>query len=147
MSQQPPEGTNYGVQQFDSTRLAVQGLDDGRPQPTFVDRRADTTYRTTLVVRRYGEATFPVKVVTTFADGQEVTETWDGQDRWRLYTYDRASRAEHVIVDPERILLLDVNYTNNSAASTPDGERAATKWSLKWMVWLQDLMLTWGFFV
>ena len=137
---------DYGVERFESTRLVVQGLDD-LPKPTYVNRQADTTYRTTVVVRRYGEATFPVKIVTSFADGQQVTETWDGLDRWQAYTYDRPSRATHVVVDPERTLLLDVNYTNNSAAIVSQAERAASKWSLKWMVWLQDLMLTWGFFV
>ena len=50
-------------------------------------------------------------------------------------------------MDPEQVLLLDVNYTNNSRTLEPRTEEAATKWSLKWMVWLQDLMLTWGFFV
>ena len=137
---------DYGVERFVSERLAVQGLDD-RPQPSFGNREAEGTYRTTLVVRRFGEATFPVTVVTTFADGQQLTETWDGIDRWRLYTYDRASRAANVVIDPERTLLLDINYTNNSASIAPRGSRAASKWSLKWMVWLQDLMLTWGFFV
>ena len=29
----------------------------------------------------------------------------------------------------------------------PEAGRAATKWTLTWMVWVQDLMLTWGFFV
>ncbi len=137
---------DYGVERFVSERLAVQGLDDG-PQPSFGNREAEGTYRTTLVVRRFGEATFPVTVVTTFADGQQLTETWDGIDRWRLYTYDRPSRAANVVIDPERTLLLDINYTNNSASIAPRGSRAASKWSLKWMVWLQDLMLTWGFFV
>jgi len=138
---------DYGVQQFDSERLAVQGLDDGKPQPREGHRPAEGPYRTTLVVRRFGEATFPVKVVTTFTDGQQVTESWDGIDRWRLYTYDRPSRAINVVIDPDRTLLLDIDYTNNSASIAPAGTRAANKWSLKWMVWLQDLMLTWGFFV
>jgi hypothetical protein len=51
------------------------------------------------------------------------------------------------VIDPERTLLLDVNYTNNTASVAPEGGRAASKWALKWMVWVQDLMLTWGFFV
>jgi hypothetical protein len=49
-------------------------------------------------------------------------------------------------VDPGRVLLLDVNYTNNSRTLAPRGREAATKWSLKWMVWLQDLLLSWAFF-
>ena len=52
-----------------------------------------------------------------------------------------------VQVDPERRLLLDVSYTNNSRTLKPRGDEASLKWSLQWMAWLQDLMLTYGFFV
>ena len=45
------------------------------------------------------------------------------------------------------MLLLDVNYTNNSATLAPRAADASLKWSLKWLVWLQDLMLTYAFFV
>ena len=50
--------------------------------------------------RRYGEATFPVDVVTTFADGEQMTEQWNGLERRVIYTYDRPSRAAPVQVDP-----------------------------------------------
>jgi hypothetical protein len=107
----------------------------------------DGGYRTDLVVRRYGEAYFPVDVRVTFENGESVTEQWNGRDRWRQFTYERPSKAVSAQVDPERVLLLDVNYTNNSRALAPLGRRAATKWALKWMVWLEDALLTWAFFV
>jgi len=113
------------------------------------DREGDN-YRTTVVARRYGEATFPIDIRVTFADGQQAVEHWDGQDRWRQYTYDRAERAVTAEADPEHVLLLDVNATNNSRALGPRGElgtKAATKWSLKWMIWLQDCLLSWSMFV
>jgi aminopeptidase N len=115
---------DYGVQELKSAR-------DG-------DR-----YRTTVVARRYGEALFPVDVLVTFRDGERVTEHWDGQDRWKLYTYDRPSAALTAQVDPERVLLLDVDYTNNSRTLEPKADAAATKWSLTWLVWLQDSLLSW----
>ena len=96
------------------------------------------------MVRRYGEAIFPVDVRVTFANGEQVDEQWSGRDRWKAYTYDRPSRAVSAQVDPERVLLLDINYTNNSRTLAPRGPEAATKWSLKWMVWLQDLLLSWA---
>jgi len=111
------------------------------------DRQGEKAFRTTVVVRRLGEAVFPVNVVTTFDDGTEINETWDGQDRRVIYAYERPARAVSVQVDPDRSLLLDVAYTNNSRTLTPRGGEASLKWSLKWMVWLQDLMLTYAFFV
>jgi peptidase M1-like protein len=106
----------------------------------------DPNKRTTVVVRRMGEAIFPVDVLVTFDNGEQARETWDGLDRWKAYAFDRTAGAVSAQVDPDRVLLLDVNYTNNSKTLRPKSDEAATKWSLKWIVWLQDLMLTWGFF-
>jgi aminopeptidase N len=119
---------DYGVQDLKSTKDGSQ-------------------FRTTVIVRRYGEAIFPLDVLVTFKDGEQVREHWDGRDRWKWYTYDRGSQAVSAEVDPQRVLLLDVNYTNNSKTLAPRGPEAATKWSLKWMVWLQDALLSWSFFV
>jgi hypothetical protein len=119
---------DYGIQEFTSTR----------------DR---DHYRTSVVVRRFGEALFPVDVLVTFKNGEQVTEHWDGRDRWKLFTYERPSQALTAQVDPNRILLLDVNITNNSRTLEPRGATAATKWSMKWMIWLQDCLLSWAFFV
>jgi hypothetical protein len=116
---------DYGIQELRSTR------DGGR-------------FRTEVVVRRYGEAIFPVDVLTTFDDGERVTEHWSGADRWRLYVYDRVAKARTAEADPGHVLLLDVNETNNSRTLQPKGPAAATKWSLKWMVWLQDCLLSWS---
>jgi hypothetical protein len=41
------------------------------------------------------------------------------------------------------VLLLDVNYTNNSRTMEPRSGTASTKWSISWMVWLQDCLLSW----
>src|SRR4029079_17991521 len=106
--------------------------------------REQDRYRTSVIVRRYGEAIFPVDVLVTFTDGSQVTERWDGRDRWKLYTYTRPAQAVSARIDPNRVLLLDVNATNNSKTLAPRGPRAATKWSAKWMVWLQDCLLSWA---
>ena len=109
--------------------------------------REGASFRTTVVARRFGEATFPVDIVTTFADGRHVTERWDGMERRAVYIYDRPSRAVSVEVDPTRALLLDVNYTNNSRTLEPRSGEASLKWALAWMGWLQQVMLSYAFFV
>jgi hypothetical protein len=119
---------DYGVQDLSSSRERDQ-------------------YRTTVVVRRYGEATFPVDVLVTFKNGERVTERWDGRDRWKEYSYEKPWPALAAEVDPNRVLLLDVDVTNNSRTLEPKNSAAAAKWSLKWMVWLQDHLLSWAFFV
>ena len=99
-------------------------------------------------MRRYGEAVFPVDVVVRFEDGaEERASGGTGATAGRLFTFERPARAVSAEVDPDRVLLLDVNFTNNSRTLAPQGRAAATKWSLRWLVWLQDVLLTYGFFV
>jgi hypothetical protein len=130
--------TWYFDQVYRSSNVCDYGVQE------LTSQREEGRYRTNVVVRRYGEATFPVEVAVAFDNGERVTEHWDGADRWKLYTYARDARAVSAQVDPNRVLLLDVNYTNNSKTLQPKSGRAATKWSLKWMVWLQDCLLSWA---
>jgi len=121
-----------------SSNVFDYGVQDLRSNPEG-DR-----FRTTVIVRRYGESIFPVDVLVIFKNGARVTEHWDGLDRWKLFVYDRPAQALSAEVDPDRILLLDVNPTNNSRTLEPQAARAATKWSAKWLVWLEDCLLSWA---
>jgi hypothetical protein len=139
---------DYGVESLQSAPRATRGWVEGSGGLTFSDAApGDGPYETTVVVRRFGEAVFPVDVLVRFADGTEVRERWDGRGRWKPYTYTRPAKAVSAVVDPGRVLLLDVNTTNNSRTLAPEAGPAAKKWSLRWMVWLQDLLMTYGFFV
>jgi hypothetical protein len=131
---------------FDQVYRSSNTFDYG-VQDLLSERRDDGTFRTTVIARRYGEATFPVDVVTTFTDGHQITEKWTGPDRRAIYVYDRPSRAAHVQIDPKRVLLLDTAYTNNSRTLDPRSGDASLGWAARWMVWLQDLMLTYAFFL
>jgi hypothetical protein len=131
---------------FDQVYRSSNTFDYG-VQDLSSERRDEGTYRTVVVARRYGEATFPVDVVTTFADGHQITERWDGLDRRALYVYERAARASRVQIDPQRVLLLDTAYTNNSRTLARRDRPASLRWAATWMVWLQDLMVTYAFFL
>ena len=72
---------------------------------------------------------------------------WDGRERWTAFPLPRKARPVAAEVDAGHVLLLDVNRTNNSVSVRPAGSAAATKWSLAWLIWLQDHLLTYGFFV
>ena len=126
---------DYAVDVFRSQRVPGEGEADARP------------YRTTVVVRRLGGGTFPVDVRVRFENGEEQSWRWDGRDRWQAFEVEKGARAVSAEVDPDRTLLLDVNRTNNSASLEPKGPAAARKWSLAWLIWLQDHLLTYGFFV
>ena len=66
---------------------------------------------------------FPVDVRVVFENGEDVRWHWDGRERWKMFEVDRPVRAAYAQVDPERVLLLDRNYTNNSARLDTEGRR------------------------
>ena len=137
---------DYGIDQLTSRRLGRRGFFGGAGA-AFSNGSDEEAFETTVVVRRYGDGTFPVDVLTEFEDGSTRRETWDGAGRWTAFTYERDTRGTRAFVDPDRVLLLDTYVTNNSQTLTPMAGRAATKWTLTWMVWLQDVLLTYGFFL
>jgi hypothetical protein len=99
-----------------------------------------------VVVRRYGDGVFPVATRVTFTDGSKIDQPWDGRDRWRAFRMSHAARIATVAVDPDRILLLDVRHTTNSWTATPRAEDASKKWAMRWLTWVQELLLTYAFF-
>jgi hypothetical protein len=100
-----------------------------------------------VIARRYADGVFPTTVRVTFADGTTADAAWDGRDPWKAFTFPAASgRIVRAAIDPDRTLLLDLDYTNNSWTATPQAREAARRWSLRWLTWLQELMLTYAFF-
>jgi hypothetical protein len=135
---------DYSVDRLVSEPISARGLNDDLQ---FEETSAADQFRTTVVVRRLDAGQFPVDVLVTFSNGEQAREKWDGRGRWGAFTFDRPFKAVSAQVDPERVLLLDINYTNNSRTAEPKGREAATKWTLRWMVWLQDLFLSSAFLV
>ena len=138
---------DYGIALFTSERPRESGYFGDGSGRAFSSGQREGPYRTTVVVRRYAEGIFPIDVRVRFANDEEVRWRWDGRDTWKLFEVEKPSRAVSAEVDPERVLLLDLNYTNNSMSLSPRGPAAARKWSLAWLIWLQDQLLTYGFFV
>jgi Peptidase family M1 domain len=100
-----------------------------------------------VVVRRYGDGIFPVTILVTLANGEQRRFAWDGGGRWHRVALEHPSRAVTAQIDPDQVLLLDTRFTNNSFTTEPRAGSAATKWAAAWMVWLQDQLLTWAFFI
>ncbi len=147
---------DYAVDRLSSEPIGARGLmepaegaDDADKARglQFRETKVDGQYRTTVVVRRLTAGQFPVDVLVTFSNGEQAREAWNGQGRWQVFTFDRPVKAVSAQIDPERRLLLDTNYTNNSKTLEPATDRAATKWTLRWMVWLQDLFMTSAFLI
>jgi peptidase M1-like protein len=145
---------DYSVELLTSDQTSDRGyFGDSGKLAYAVDQRSSAStgagepYRTTVVVRRLGDAMMPVDVRVVFENGKDTRWSWDGRDAWKMFQVDGPVRAVSAQVDPDRVLLLDVNYTNNSRSLAPKAAAAARKWSLTWLIWLQDHLLTHGFFI
>jgi hypothetical protein len=131
---------------FDQVYRGSVVFDYGVDSVTSADT-ADETFANEIIVRRHGDGIFPVTILATLANGEQRRFAWDGAGRWHRITLEHASRVVSAQVDPDQILVLDTNFTNNSFTTEPAGPRAATKWAATWLVWLQDQLLVWAFFV
>lgn len=100
----------------------------------------------TVAIRRIGDGVMPVDIKVTFAGGSSKTERWDGADRWRVMSFPGAGKITTVEVDPNAVLLLDVNRTNNSWTAKPETDLAVKRWTLRWVTWAEELILSYGFF-
>jgi hypothetical protein len=78
----------------------------------------------------------------SFADGETRTDFWDGRSTSKTFVYRSRARAESAEVDPDHVVLLDMHPVNNSRSLTTRSGVAATKWSARWLLWLEDWLLT-----
>ncbi|MFQ5527507.1 MAG: M1 family metallopeptidase [Thermoanaerobaculia bacterium] len=141
---------DYAVDSVSTYEIDRRGYFGDEGQPELVsspeESEGDAVYRSEVVVRRLGSGVFPVDVRLIFTDGSEATREWDGRYRWTRFIEERPHKLVRAVVDPKRVLLLDMNYTNNSMLVEPADRWPALKWTGKWMLWLQDLMHTMAYF-
>ena len=70
-----------------------------------------------------------------------MSDWWDGRLADLELTYEGPSRAVATSVDPEAVLLLDADRSNNSRTALPAMTEAGARLVASWIVWLQDIML------
>jgi hypothetical protein len=120
------------------------GYAEGEPAPASAE--ADPVWGSAVTVQRWGEGRFPLAVEVTFSDGARRVEHWDGQERWTTFRYQHPGRVDRVRVDPDHVLVLDVEFSNNAWLREAPAGLAASKWASKWMLWVQHTMEAFAFF-
>jgi len=143
---------------FDQTLRSTAAIDYGIARLTS-ERQPDGSYLTTIVARRYGDGVFTgtsaprfgsfesgrgMTLRIMFADGTPISDRWDGRDREKTFSYRSPAAAVSAEIDPDHLVLLDHRRTNNSRRLASHGAAAATRWAGRWMIWMQDLVLTYA---
>ena len=101
------------------------------------DKEAKKLYDSRAVAIRLGEIKLPTSVLVHFDNGQEVREEWDGQSRWVEFKYRRPEKIVWATVDPDTVLVIDINWMNNSKTTEPP-TAPIWKYTLKFLFWLQN---------
>jgi hypothetical protein len=122
------------------------------------DRQADGSFVTMVRARRHGDGQFTgtsasrvgpfengrgMVVTVTFADGQR-QDYWDGRDREKIFRYRSQASAVSAAVDADYTLLLDVKRINNSRTLAPRASEVASRWAVRYGLWLQNLLVTYA---
>jgi hypothetical protein len=108
-----------------------------------VQRRGDAVFSgTTQQPVGEFEAGNAVVILVRFADGTELRDHWDGRAASRTLEYVSMAAITSATVDPDLVLLLDEDWSNNHVVLAPRQTDAPRQWSLLWMAWLQQLMLS-----
>lgn len=92
-----------------------------------------------LVVRK-GTLALPVEIELVYDDGWRERRTWDGKERAVRIEYKREASLAFVVIDPDRKVLLDEDFTNNHASA---GETSSTRMSLERTTYWGELLATW----
>ena len=123
---------DFAVSRVSSREAApFEGYDDRGKKvaaPKKKDRKAKTSWESTVLLTRTGTIPLPVDVVLTFEDGATWTKSWDGRAPWLRLRATSASRLTKAEVDPGRRIVLDADPWNNARRLEPvRGASAAAK--------------------
>lgn len=97
-------------------------------------------YRTLVSIAPAGAVPLPLLVRISFSDGKSIDAQWDG--RREQLEFESAAPAVGARLDPDRVWLLDRNSLNNARVPPRDTNVPIAKWMARWIVWLQDAVLT-----
>ncbi len=109
------------------------------------DQDSARIYISKVTVARDGEVVFPVEILVKFDDGEEILEKWDGRQRYIVYKYEKPAKVVSAEVDPLRKVWLDRNFMNNGK-TTEINQSARNKYTLRWLFWMQNLLLSTSIF-
>jgi len=106
------------------------------------EKKGETEYISNVIVHRKGDFIFPVTLEVKFDNGETLREQWDGQDRWRRFTWRKKAQLISAEIDPEHAIWLDRDRFNNSWLRDADGH-ASGKIAGYWMLltqWFAQLL-------
>ena len=97
-----------------------------------------------LQVERLGTLIAPVEIVLLWEDGTRTIENWDGEASSYTFTFEKDQKLIAAEIDPERKLLLDIDFNNNSLTLQP-AKGGILKYATRSMYWVQNAIQSFSF--
>ncbi len=82
----------------------------------------------------------------TFANGDQAWARWDGRDHSRTFRFEGPAPATAARVDPQGVVVLDANRLNDAIMAPSPTNLPVRKWIARWIVWMQNTVLSYGFY-
>ncbi|MFH1941288.1 MAG: M1 family metallopeptidase [bacterium] len=109
------------------------------------ETKSPDVFESIVRVHRKGEVIIPVDILITFENGETVQQTWDGKDRWVKYEFEKPTKLVSAVVDPDRKIVLDSNFSNNSRTVKPQ-KKAVTYLCTRFLHWFESALHLISFF-
>ena len=113
-----------------------------------------TAIETSISIARTGSGVFEtgtdtdpertMPLLLKFADDSELREWFEGRAERTTLVYSTNARLVMAAIDPEVMLLLDRDRTNNTFATGTRIRPLGIRLTLNWVSWLQQMMLTYS---
>jgi hypothetical protein len=87
-----------------------------------VNYRVEDINGRTLTVSRQGQLIVPTEIELTFAGGDSRVVPWDGRETPKIFTFPDDPPIEKAVIDPQRKLVIDLVWSDNSLTVTRDGQ-------------------------
>jgi hypothetical protein len=128
-----------GTCDYEVKSLSVREI-RGPSGKDFEDGLTDSVARfeSEVQVVRGGEIMLPVDIMLVFENGDSSRVEWDGKDRYTVIKQTGESPIVYAAVDPDRKIMLDVNFLNNSRSNRV-GLGTIWKYAIKFLFWLQNI--------
>jgi hypothetical protein len=95
-------------------------------------------YESEVRLERREDGIFPQTLRVRFADGTTEDVSWDGEEQWKVFTFEKPVRLTEAYLDPDNAVWLDINRLNNRRTFEAPNP-LARKYQFKVAVWAQQL--------
>jgi aminopeptidase N len=77
-------------------------------------------FETKVKIENLGSLSFPVEVLIELENGKKIVKNLEGKEKWYEIKLITDDKIKYAMVDPERKIVLDTNYLNNSKTAKKD---------------------------